>query len=94
MLAGKLLKPEVLERVEKLRPIAAEKLGGCSLAQLAIAWCARNENVSTVILGATSEEQLDENLGALSVLGKMTEEVSEEVEKVMGTKPEAARKWR
>ena len=92
MLAGKLLAPEVLGKVENLRPIA-KKLG-CSLAQLAIAFCARNENVSTVILGATSESQMDDNLGALAVLPKLTAEVLEEIEAVVKTKAEAARRYR
>lgn len=93
MLAGRLLAPDVLEKVSKLRPLAEERLG-CSLAQLAIAFCARNENVSTVLLGATSERQLDDNLGALAVVPKLTAEVMEEIEAVMGTKPEAARRFR
>ena len=92
MLAGKLLAPEVLEKVNKLRPVA-EKLG-CSVAQLSIAFCARNENVSTVLLGATSEQQMDDNLGALAVVPRLTAEVLEEIEGVMGTKPEAARRFR
>ncbi|MBL8337410.1 MAG: aldo/keto reductase, partial [Rhodoferax sp.] len=54
------------EAVEALRPIAAEL--GCSLAQLAIAWVARNPRVSTVITGASKMAQLQENLGALEVL--------------------------
>lgn len=93
MLAGKLLAPDVLEKVSKLRPLAKERLG-CSLAQLAIACCAKNENVSTVLLGATSERQLDDNLGALAVVPRLTAEVMEEIEAVMGTKPEAARRFR
>lgn len=93
MLAGKLLVPDVLEKVSKLRPLAEERLG-CSLAQLAIAFCAKNENVSTVLLGATSERQLDDNLGALAVVPKLTAEVVAEIEAVMGTKPEAARRFR
>ena len=92
MLESKLA-PEVLEKVEKLRPIAEKKLN-CSLAQLAIAFCASNENVSTVLLGATSESQLEDNLGALAVIPKLTPEVMEEIEAVMGTKPEPARRFR
>ena len=92
MLAGKLLAPDVLDKVDRLRPVA-ERLG-CSLAQLAIAFCARNEHVSTVLLGATSERQLDDNLGALAVVPRLSAEVLEEIEGVMGTKPEAARRFR
>ncbi len=56
-----------------LAPIAAE-LGG-SLAQLAIAWAARNPNVSTVITGASSVSQVQGNLGAMELVGKLTPEV-------------------
>ncbi len=53
-------------KVRSLAVIAGEL--GCSLAQLAIAWCAANPRVSTVITGASGVEQLKENLGALQVL--------------------------
>ncbi|MBL8347303.1 MAG: aldo/keto reductase [Rubrivivax sp.] len=59
--------------VELLAPIAAE-LGG-SLAQLAIAWAARNQNVSTVITGASSVSQVQGNLGAMALVDKLTPEV-------------------
>ncbi len=47
----------------------------CSLAQLAIAWCAANPNVSTVITGASRAEQVTENMGALDVLARLDDEV-------------------
>ena len=59
--------------VAQLAPIAAE-LGG-SLAQLALAWVARNPRVSTVITGASRVSQLQANLGALALLDKFTPEV-------------------
>jgi voltage-dependent potassium channel beta subunit len=52
----------------------AEQLG-CTLAQLAIAWCAANPHVSTVITGASRPEQVTDNLGAVAVLEKLTPEV-------------------
>ena len=61
------------DAVGKLEPIAAEL--GCTLAQLAIAWAARNEHVSTVITGASTMEQLRGNLGAVDVIPKLTPEV-------------------
>lgn len=61
------------EAVAKLQPIAAE-LGG-SLAQLALAWVAKNPSVSTVITGASKLAQLQQNLGALALLDKLTPEV-------------------
>lgn len=50
-----------------------------SLARLALAWCLTNEHVSTVILGASRVEQLEENLGALEVLPKLTDDVRQSI---------------
>ena len=52
----------------------AEELD-CTLSQLALAWCAKNPNVSTVITGASRVEQVHENMGALDVLPKLTDDV-------------------
>jgi voltage-dependent potassium channel beta subunit len=68
------------EAVAKLQPIAAE-LGG-SLAQLALAWVAKNPNVSTVITGASKLAQLQQNLGALALLDKLTPEVMARIDPV------------
>ena len=68
------------EAVAKLQPIAAE-LGG-SLAQLALAWVANNPNVSTVITGASKLAQLQQNLGALALLDKLTPEVMARIDAV------------
>ena len=64
----------------QLEPIAAE-LGG-SLAQLAIAWVAKNPRVSTVITGASKVSQLQSNLGALDMLDKLTPEVMARIDVV------------
>ena len=64
---------ERMARVKKLMPVAEEL--GTSLSKLAIAWCLLNPNVSTVILGASRLEQLEENLGALDVLPLLSDEV-------------------
>lgn len=66
---------EAIEKVERLRPIADEL--GCSMAQLAIAWCARNPDVSTVITGASRVEQVHDNFAALDVIPLITDEVAE-----------------
>lgn len=47
----------------------------CSLAQLALAWCARNPAVSSVLIGASSLAQLQENLGALQLIPQLSDEV-------------------
>jgi len=62
-----------MARVRKLKDVADDL--GCSLAQLAIAWCTRNPNVSTVILGASKVSQLEENLSALDVVPMLDDEV-------------------
>ena len=61
-----------------LKPIADDL--GCSMAQLAIAWCACNPNVSSVITGASRAAQVTENLRALDVLGKLDEDVLSRIE--------------
>ena len=68
-----LLNAEKNAAVARLEPIAAE-LGG-TVAQLAIAWVARNPRVSTVITGASKLSQLQSNLGALALVDQLTPEV-------------------
>jgi voltage-dependent potassium channel beta subunit len=60
-------------KVKALSGIAEEL--DCTLSQLALAWCAKNPNVSTVITGASCVEQVQENMGALEVLPRLTDEV-------------------
>lgn len=59
------LDAEVLDRIDRLKPIADGL--GLSLAQLALAWCLREPGVSSVIIGATRLEQLDENAKSIGV---------------------------
>ncbi len=66
--------------VGELEQIARE-LGG-TVAQLAIAWVNKNPRVSTVILGASKRSQLDENLGALALVPKLTPEVLDRIDAV------------
>jgi voltage-dependent potassium channel beta subunit len=73
---------ELIGRVEGLRPIAEEL--GCSMAQLALAWCAKNPNVSTVITGASRPSQVTENFGALEVIPKLDAEVMARIEAALG----------
>ncbi|TAL68708.1 MAG: aldo/keto reductase [Burkholderiaceae bacterium] len=72
--------------VVRLGAVAQEL--GCSLAQLAIAWAARNPRVSTVITGASKRSQLNDNLGAVAVLPKLTPEVMARIDQI--TAPLAA----
>jgi voltage-dependent potassium channel beta subunit len=72
-------------RVKKLRAVAKDL--ECTLSQLAIAWCAHNPVVSTVILGASNAEQLRENLGAAEVVPRLTDAVLERIEAVLENRP-------
>lgn len=74
-----------LKKVKKLATLA-EKLG-ISTAALSIAWCIKNPNVSTAILGATKKQQLTENLKALDAVTLLTPEVMEKIEDIMKNKP-------
>lgn len=76
---GRLTK-ERLDVCKKLAIIANDV--GCTMAQLALAWCLRNPNVSTAIIGATKPDQLEDNLGALNV--RLDDEIIKRIE-VAGT---------
>lgn len=68
--------------VEKLGQVADEL--GCSLAQLAIAWVLKNPHVSTVITGASRVEQIDENMRAAEIAPRLTPEVKQRIEEIVG----------
>jgi len=74
------LTPQVHECVDELSNLA-EGLG-VSLAQMSIAWCLKNPNVTTVLLGASSKEQLSHNVASLEVKSKLTKEVMAEIKRV------------
>lgn len=75
----------MLDKVRKLSDLA-KKLD-ITTAQLAIAWCIKNPNVTTAILGASRKEQLLENLGSLEAAEKLTAAVLTEIDEVVQTKP-------
>jgi voltage-dependent potassium channel beta subunit len=72
-LAEELRNERALAKVERLRPIADEL--GCTLAQLALAWCTKNPNVATVITGASRPSQVVENFDALEVIPRLDADV-------------------
>lgn len=88
----KLQEPEGQEKLRKVRELTklAEEELNTTVSALALAWVAKNPNTSTVILGASSPEQVMQNLKALEVIPKLTPEVLEKVEKILGNSPEAA----
>lgn len=67
--------------LDKAKVAFAERLGkiardlGCTASQLAIAWCAKNPNVSTVITGASRPEQVSENMKAINIIPKLDDTV-------------------
>jgi voltage-dependent potassium channel beta subunit len=77
-LRDQLTDPDRNAKVRKLAAVADDV--GCSLAQLAIAWCARNPHVSSVITGASRVEQVHENLAALDVLDRLDDAVVARIE--------------
>ena len=64
----------------------SDKLG-ISMAQLSIAWCLKNNNVSTVILGATNTKQLDENLLSIEHKELLDDEIMNKIDEVLDNKP-------
>ena len=56
------MRPETLEAVQKLKPLAAE--AGCTLAQFSLAWALREPNVASAIVGASRPQQVDDNCAA------------------------------
>ncbi len=78
--------PEKISKVAKLEKVAGKL--GYSVAQLALAWCLKNPNVSTVITGASRVEQVHQNLKALEVFPLLTDEVMAEIEGILNNKPE------
>ncbi len=79
------MKEDLLAIVKNLDRLANDlKL---SMAELSIAWCMKNPHVSTVILGATSKEQLQQNLKAADAVEKLTSDVMNKIDTITGTKP-------
>lgn len=76
-----------LDRVKALSDYAKKNLD-CSTSQLAIAWCIKNKNVSTVLLGATKVEQIEDNLKSIQVAEKLTDKNMEEIDEILGNKPD------
>jgi voltage-dependent potassium channel beta subunit len=87
-LRDKLESKEGADRLNKVKRLGkvADKLGA-SLAQLSLAWCLKNKNVSTVILGATNTKQLDENLKSVQYKDLLTESIMSRIENILKNKP-------
>ncbi len=79
------MREDVLGKVKKLAALASET--GISMAELSIAWCIKNPDVTTAILGATSREQLLQNLKAGEAVAKLDGGVMQKIEDIVQTKP-------
>ncbi|XP_052213138.1 voltage-gated potassium channel subunit beta-2-like isoform X2 [Dreissena polymorpha] len=92
-LKDKILSEEGRRQQGKLREVAevADRIG-CSLSQLAIAWCLKNENVNCVLLGASNVDQLYENIQAVQYISKLTPNIMHELDRLLGNKPKANRR--
>lgn len=79
------LTEERLDKIRQLNKFAIEL--GTSLPKLAIAWCLKNKNVSTVILGASKTHQLEETLTSFDIVPLLTEEVMAKIEAILANAP-------
>ncbi|KAL1842231.1 hypothetical protein VTK73DRAFT_3171 [Phialemonium thermophilum] len=81
---------QMVDQVVRLKPIA-DRLGATQ-SQLALAWCLKNEHVSSVITGASRPEQIVENVQALQLLDRLTPEILAEIDAIVGKiEPDPAR---
>jgi voltage-dependent potassium channel beta subunit len=80
-LAEQIVAPQKIAKVRQLVPLAKDL--GCTLSQLALAWCLKNPHVSSVITGASRPQQVVENMKALDVVPKLTAEVMTRIDTVV-----------
>jgi aryl-alcohol dehydrogenase-like predicted oxidoreductase len=94
-LRSRLEGPEAEAKIAKVKELTviAKELD-CTMAQLAIAWCLANPNVSTVITGASRVEQVRENMKALDVFQSLDPEILDRIEEIIDNKPEPEPDWR
>jgi aryl-alcohol dehydrogenase-like predicted oxidoreductase len=80
-----------IEKIKKLSKLA--DAAGLSLTHMSLLWCIQNPNVSTVILGASREDQLIDNLKALEHRAKLTPELMGRIEEILDNKPEGQKRY-
>ncbi len=84
-LQDQVLREQRLDKVQRLGAVADDL--GCSTAQLALAWCLQNPNVSTVITGASKPHQVEENMKAMEVVDQLDAETRERIETILDNQP-------
>lgn len=82
-LRASLTDPEKNRKVRELKTVADSL--DCTLSQLAIAWCTKNPNVSTVITGASSPQQVRENMVAADVATRIDDTVMTKIDHILGS---------
>lgn len=85
-------KTNAFNKAKNLGKLANET--GIPMTQMALAWCLKNPNVSTVITGATSSDQVKINMDSLRIIDKLTEDVMQSIEAILKNKPEPIDDWR
>ena len=85
-------KEKFYKRLKELEELA--KHLNCSQAQLSLAWCLANNDVSTAIMGASNIDQLKDNLGAIEVVKKWNPDIEKRIEGIMQNTPEPIMNWR
>ncbi len=79
-----LIDPEMKTNILKVRRLIPIAMGlGCTMAQLALAWCLKNPHVSSVIVGASTKEQLQENLAASAVKALLTQDIMNKIDQII-----------
>ena len=78
--------PQNIAKVKQLQTVATDL--GCTMTQLALAWCLKNSHVSTVITGSSRPEQVAENMKAIEFAPKLDSEAMERLEKILRNKPQ------
>ncbi|MFN1834198.1 potassium channel beta subunit family protein [Balneola sp. MJW-20] len=81
-----------LKKVKKLAPLADDI--GVTMPQLALIWCLKNENVSTVITGASNVKQVEQNMSAIDNMDKVDDAAMERIEEILANKPGEEQDWR
>ncbi|WP_103665338.1 potassium channel beta subunit family protein [Gracilimonas amylolytica] len=83
---------EKLRKVEKLAKVSDDL--GVPMPQLALIWCLKNPNVSTVITGASNVKQVEQNMKAIELVDKVDDAAMEKIEEILDNKPKTDIDWR
>ncbi len=85
-------KDKFFKRLRGLGDLAKELK--CTQAQLCLAWCLVNKDVSTAIVGASKPEQMLDNIGAVELVKRWTPEIDKKMEEIMQNTPQPPLNWR